>query len=302
MENQEWFRDIENTMSDYLNEYMNNNAPSSSHRYYTDSRTREDVSEHRLYLLINEFQQDYYTNMRLYQENMRDVIQLLREFRATLPQNNRPNSFSFPDVNTAQQPSEAQPVAPQPTQQTTERRRNFPVTTTSFAYFIQPLTAENNNQPQLTNAQIEHAVEQIIYDTSMSNAYNENTANTDEVVADRCPICLEDFQIGEQVLRIRVCGHVFKRPGLLRWFQRNDHCPVCRRNVNENPPSTEEPSQTQRPQTRSNPNHAINHLLENHLRNPLIREFGSFIQTMAQNNRQGSGPFAFFDFSFNEHR
>jgi hypothetical protein len=245
MENQDWFRDIENTMSDYLNEYMNNNVGSSSssrndtpHRNYTDSRTREDASEHRLYLLINEFQQDYYANMRLYQENMRDVIQLLREFRARPPQHNRSNSFSFPDLNTAQPPA-----APQPT---TERRRNFPLTTASFAYFIQPLATDNEQHAQLTNAEIEHAVERIIYDTSMSNIYSETATNTDEVVADRCPICLEDFQIGEQVLRIRVCGHIFKRPGLLRWFQRNNHCPVCRRNVSESPPSTEEePSQTQ---------------------------------------------------------
>jgi len=319
MENQDWFRDIENTMSDYLNEYMNNNAGSASsrnhptgfgntHRYYNDSRTREDVSEHRLYLFINEFQQDYYANMRLYQQNMRDVIQLLREFRATPPQRNLDNSFSFPDTAPAAAP---QPAAQQIPAPATERRNNFPLATTSFAYFIQPLTTQNNNQ-QLTNAQIEHAVERIIYDTSMSNTYNENTTNTDEVVADRCPICLEDFQIGEQVLRIRACGHIFKRPGLLRWFQRNDHCPVCRRNVNETPPSTEEepsqtqtvqeeqPEQTQRPQPRPNPNRAINHAFENHIRNPLMREFGSLIQTIAQNNRQGSGPFAFFDFSFND--
>lgn len=311
MENQDWFRDIENTMSDYLNEYMNNNAASSSssrndtpgfgntHRNYTDSRTREDVSEHRLYLLINEFQQDYYTNMRLYQENMRDVIHLLREFRGTPPHHNLPNSFSFPDLNTA--PSAPQPAAPQ----IPAAERSFPLATTSFAYFIQPLARENEQYTQLTNAQIEDAVERINYDTSMSNTYNENTAttaNTDEVVADRCPICLEDFQIGEQVLRIRVCGHVFKRPGLLRWFQRNNHCPVCRRNVTETQQSTEEePSQTQRHQPTPTPNRAINHAFENHIRNPLMREFGSLIQTIAQNNRQGSGPFSFFDFSLNEH-
>ena len=325
MENQDWFRDIENTMSDYLNEYMNNNASPSNHnptgfgdannnpRHYNQARTREDVSEHRLYVLINEFQQDYYANMRLYQENMRDVIQLLREFRTITPENSN-HSFPFPDANTAQQqtaPQIPQPsISPMPNPvPPTHRRNNFPLATTSFAYFIQPLVTENEESTRLTNDQIERAIEQILYDASMSNSYNESnaiTANTDEMVADRCPICLEDFQIGEHVLRIRVCGHIFKQPGLLRWFQRNNHCPVCRRNVTENQPSTESsPAENAPPPARSQnrpvPNRAINNLLENHIRNPIIREFGNLIQIMSQGNRDGRTQYAFFDLSLNPH-
>jgi len=331
MENQDWFRDIENTLSDYLNEYMNNNAPSSSsrnhpsgfgnpnnnpnnNRYYNQSRTREDISEHRLYLLINEFMQDYYGSMRMYQENMRDVIQLLREFRTTtITHENaeRHNSFSFPDVYTAPQ----QPAAPQmPNPLSTSVNRNmFPLSTTSFAYFIQPLVTENEERVGLTNEQVERAIERIIYDTSMSNAYNTNASNAEDVVADRCPICLEDFQIGEQVVRIRACGHIFKQPGLLRWFRRNNHCPVCRGNVVENQPSPEEeepshnqrvqeqqPNQPMRHQNRLAPNRAINNIVETHIRNPLMREFGNLIQTMAQANRSGTSQFGFFDFSLND--
>jgi hypothetical protein len=310
MENQDWFRDIEGAMSDYLNQYMNNPqrntgfANNNNHqRYYNDSSTREDVSEHRMYLLINEFMQDYYAGMRLYQQNMRDVIQLLREFR-TIPTNSQPNqSFAFPDSA----PNQPAPQIPRSTTQIPNPTP--PLSTTSFAYFIQPLVRENEESTNLTHEQIENAVERIVYDASMSNVYNENAANAADTVADRCPICLEDFQIGEQVLRIRVCGHIFKRPGLLRWFQRNNHCPVCRRNVNE--PSTEEElSQTEnmqeqqeqttpRPRNRPNPNHIMNHLLENHIRNPLMREFGSFIQNLAQSNQEGRTRFAFFDLSMN---
>jgi hypothetical protein len=322
MENQDWFRDIENTMSDYLNEYMNNNAPASSsrnhqpgfgnannNRYHNQSRTHDDVSEHRLYLLINECMQDYYGSMRLYQENMRDVIHLLREFRRT-PATPYPNhSFPFPDINTPQRPTT------QPTQQipnpppTTDNINNFPLSTTSFAYFIQPFVRENEEPVGLTNQQIEHAIERIVYDASMSNSYNAVTTDSDDIVADRCPICLEDFQIGEQVLRIRGCGHIFKQPGLLRWFQRNNHCPVCRGNVNDNQPSPEgtqsqnvqEPAiQTTSHQNRLTQNRAINNLIENHIRNPLMREFGNLIQNIAQGNRDGRTQYSFFDFSLND--
>lgn len=328
MENQDWFREIENTMSDYLNEYMNNNAPPHSNhhtgfasannntRYYNHSRTREDVSEHRFYLLINEFMQDYYASMRLYQDNMRDIIQLLREFRTTpSPPNHHPNhSFPFPDIHTAQQ--QTAPQIPQPAMSQipnpaprSENLTSFPLATTSFAYFIQPFVTENEGIVRLTDEQIERAIERIVYDASMSNSYNEsNTNNTEQMVADRCPICLEDFQIGEQVVRIRVCGHIFKQPGLLRWFQRNNHCPVCRGNVVENQPSPEEepsytqPVQEQQEQLHQNrfiQNRAINNLVENHIRNPLMREFGNLIQTMAQGNRDGRTQFSFFDFSLN---
>ena len=333
MENQDWFRDIENTMSDYLNEYMNTNAAPRSHnptgfgdannnpRHYNQARTREDVSEHRLYLLINEFQQDYYASMRLYQENMRDMIQLLREFR-TIPQHNPNHSFPFPDIHTAQQQTAPQIPQPAMTQipspaPRTDNLSNFPLATTSFAYFIQPLVTENEGIERLTDEQIERAIERIVYDASMSNSYNEsNTNNTgEEVVADRCPICLEDFQIGEEVVRIRVCGHIFKQPGLLRWFQRNNHCPVCRGNVVENQPSPEEsspseniqeqpqtpPEQTRRLQNRPTPSQALNNLIGNHIRNPLVREFSNLIQTMAQGNQDGRAQYTFFDFSLNPH-
>lgn len=307
MENQDWVRDIENIMSDYFNQYMNNSqqnnnasgfSRNNNQRYYTDSRAREEISEHRMYTLINEFMQDYYANMRLYQQNMRDVIQLIREFRSNM-QNN--HSFAFPDVNTAQHQSGQQIPEQQSSHNPLPSTNTVPLTTTSFAYFIQPFVSENEEPRHLTNEQIENAVERIVYDASMSNAYIENTINTDGIIADRCPICLEDFQIGEQVLRINVCGHIFKRPGLLRWFQRNNHCPVCRRNVVENQPSTEEATQTEnvQEQTRHTQNNAIHNLLENHIRNPILREFGSFIQNISQNNRRDASQL-FFDASLNE--
>jgi hypothetical protein len=281
MENEEWFRDIENIISEYFNQHMNNNRNNrdSAHPSNTTPFFRsEDFSEYRLYLLINEFIQDYYANIRLYQENMRDMIQLLREFRTIRPprmNTYRHNPTSF--------------TTPTPTPQIPSRQTNPPVSTATFAYFIQP----RNNEAQhvrLTAQQIENAIETIVYDESISRRYNES--NVEDNSYERCPICLEDFQIGEYVCRIRVCGHIFKRPGLMYWFARNNHCPVCRREVNVPVESPDEENQIEE-------NIDLNNLIQTNIRNPLMRELGSFIQTMAENNRNGRTLFSFLDVSGN---
>jgi len=51
--------------------------------------------------------------------------------------------------------------------------------------------------------------------------------------ADRpvCPITLEELQPGDEVTRVRVCGHVFRTAALRNWCRRNRVCPVCRRDI-----------------------------------------------------------------------
>ena len=46
-----------------------------------------------------------------------------------------------------------------------------------------------------------------------------------------CPITLEDVSIGNPVMRINRCGHVFSQTALRRWFRSNNTCPVCRTEV-----------------------------------------------------------------------
>lgn len=283
MENQEWFRDIENIISEYFNQHMNNNqnnTNSTNPQFYRS----EDLSEYRLYLLINEFMQDYYANIRLYQENVRDMIQLLREFRTNpqrQPHTNIPNMF---------RPSRQSVPATTPTPpQIPREQTNVPsMETTAFTYFIQPFMNDTDTHIGMTAPQIENAIETIVYDESMSTRYNDS--DTEDASYDRCPICLEDFQLGEEVCRIRVCGHIFKRPGLMYWFGRNNHCPVCRRQANA--PSTNEDIPIRA-------NEAVNNLIQNHVRNPFMREFNSFIQNVAENNRNGRTLFSFLDISGN---
>jgi uncharacterized protein YbaR (Trm112 family) len=60
--------------------------------------------------------------------------------------------------------------------------------------------------------------------------YNE----IENPINDRCPILHEIFQETEEVRQIIPCGHIFSNTELLRWLERNLHCPVCRHNLREN--------------------------------------------------------------------
>jgi len=72
----------------------------------------------------------------------------------------------------------------------------------------------------LTASQIDAATEIVQYDCDLMNHT-------------QCPITLEDFVESEPVCRITHCGHIFKRANLMRWFDANTCCPVCRHNLLE---------------------------------------------------------------------
>ena len=74
-----------------------------------------------------------------------------------------------------------------------------------------------------SRAQIALATENILYDNSLPHS--------------TCSITLEPFQEGEEVCRIRHCGHMFKRAAIQEWFVRNVRCPVCRFDIRESEPS-----------------------------------------------------------------
>ena len=70
-----------------------------------------------------------------------------------------------------------------------------------------------------TNLQIETATESINYDFSMQHH--------------QCPISLEQFEQDESICRIKHCGHLFKSTSLMNWFERNVRCPVCRYDIRQ---------------------------------------------------------------------
>ncbi|XP_060958261.1 uncharacterized protein LOC133030062 [Cannabis sativa] len=43
-----------------------------------------------------------------------------------------------------------------------------------------------------------------------------------------CTVCLDEFQVGSEVLRIPHCAHIFHKNCIVAWLQRSLTCPVCR--------------------------------------------------------------------------
>jgi hypothetical protein len=81
--------------------------------------------------------------------------------------------------------------------------------------------AQTNGNGGLTETQINNVTERIVFDAS----------NTDMLT--QCPITLEEFTDGDELLQIRQCKHVFRPSAIKRWFSQNVCCPMCRVNVLE---------------------------------------------------------------------
>lgn len=73
-----------------------------------------------------------------------------------------------------------------------------------------------------SQAQIDEASEHIVYDMSMN------------LINQRCPITLEEFESGDRLVRLTYCGHTFTESSFTNWFQSNVRCPVCRHDIREN--------------------------------------------------------------------
>lgn len=115
-------------------------------------------------------------------------------------------------------------------------RRSSNDQTRSFFTFIPLSTRTSSSSTTLTPLQIENAIETIPY--------------TEEFEETRCPISFEDFVLGENVKRIKGCGHYYKSVGLMNWLRRSSHCPVCRYDLRDyrttEPSPPDEPPETRR--------------------------------------------------------
>lgn len=61
-----------------------------------------------------------------------------------------------------------------------------------------------------------------------------NSDSSDNSIPDNCPIDLSAFETNDEIMKITQCGHCFRKSNLLRWFESNPRCPICRLDVREN--------------------------------------------------------------------
>lgn len=48
-----------------------------------------------------------------------------------------------------------------------------------------------------------------------------------------CPIGLQPLTQQDNIVKLRSCGHIFKKDNIAQWFTSNPCCPVCRRDIRE---------------------------------------------------------------------
>jgi len=46
-----------------------------------------------------------------------------------------------------------------------------------------------------------------------------------------CPICYEDYKIGDEIVSLPKCSHAFHPECVTEWLMKTPLCPICRRNV-----------------------------------------------------------------------
>lgn len=157
------------------------------------SRTSYGVSD--LITIIQEYQR----NMRLYIENMSSLIELLSQ------------QIEHENSNTTQN------IPPPPRLRRNNRSVPHDNLTEEILFSYYFPTTNSTNQTRLQASQIADNTRLVVYDASMNET--------------RCPISLDEFIVGEQVLQITPCSHIFNPVALREWFRRNSYCPVCRYNL-----------------------------------------------------------------------
>lgn len=130
-------------------------------------------------------------------------------------------------------------------------------------YFF-PIQTRNRNttSSSLTEEQINNSTQTVVYDPNVHEP--------------RCPITMEDFVSGEQLCKIRHCGHVFKRNALHDWLLRDPHCPMCRFDIRTTFENNEETKNNEESKDDDNANDA---LFDN-----LLRALTSEINDVSNNN------------------
>jgi hypothetical protein len=116
-----------------------------------------------------------------------------------------------------------------------------PYTTLSFNYEIP--ASNNNNNNRLTFQNINDA----------TTIYSLTVDQLQEMQETVCPISHQEFCEGDIVCRINSCNHEFRYADVMRWFDVNSTCPVCRGSI-IHPQATDQPENVQQ-QQQQQPHH-----------------------------------------------
>ena len=88
--------------------------------------------------------------------------------------------------------------------------------------------ASSNNLMQSSRSQTPSGIMSSIRSLLISNPVHGHHSPSDRSLS--CPICLEDFQVGDDVVwsTNTDCVHIHHKECIMHWLQEHDDCPLCR--------------------------------------------------------------------------
>jgi len=218
----EFDTEMMNFADELLRHYPNINDIRSNRRGGPTPRqpTREparniDRTDHSIYAVMSE----YNNNIHEYNVNMRLFLDIMMN-NSRSNMRDRVPSVS-PQMNYAQHIPQHIPQQIPQREFTRPAQRYRYTPSTLLSYVLSP-----NRHRVFEDVIVRPSEQQITNATQIIDYSSENEYNNMN-----CPITLDEFTEGEQICRIRHCGHIFKEQALRNWFQRNVRCPVCRYDI-----------------------------------------------------------------------
>jgi hypothetical protein len=199
--------------------------PRGGNPYYSpqSTRTQNNNLNNNLIGTIHELIVSYNDNIRLhnyiiddYNHNIFTILNILQYIQGNLNASNYNNAYNTTNTTNTTRPF---PIPSNP------GRRPNNIDLSALFYLLNiPIHPNYDSETRY----VPLTQEQINNSTVVAN-YNSETHT--ELA---CPISLDEFTAGEEICQIRGCGHYFKKNHIMRWFQNNHLCPVCRYNVRDN--------------------------------------------------------------------
>jgi len=212
----------DNLLETIINAYLNPPPTQRSAGSATPQPPYQPMHQHNAYSLYYNLILTLRDTISGYNANTRLILDIIRALRQDIAANVQPANN--------RQPHQPPPTPFNNQQRFFSRNTNSPTGTARQPvrlFNVDLLSTMYANQPNLqdvivrpTANQLNAALETITYAQSARSH-------------SRCPITLEDFVEGDQVTRIRPCGHMFQTQSIRNWFSNRVRCPVCRCDIRE---------------------------------------------------------------------
>uniref|UniRef100_A0A6C0D3C3 RING-type domain-containing protein n=1 Tax=viral metagenome TaxID=1070528 RepID=A0A6C0D3C3_9ZZZZ len=182
---------------------------------------------HTLREILNSYNsnmREYNTNVRDYNSNIQSSLQLLNTFY---------RQTTNVDITMPREPARNE-TSTNTRGESTARTgsRDIPIISTNdrpiLSYTIFPWNRNRNTNSLFQNVVVRPTQEQIEQATERFIFSNESIVSNTQ-----CPITMEEFAEGDEIMRIRHCGHAFRESSITNWFNTNVRCPVCRHDIRE---------------------------------------------------------------------